>query len=171
MKQTASRKKSTSSPVEPVIVSRLQRATAAQIAREQARELWRRRALRILLGAVVAAMALRVLTIAVQPCLAAYHSTQEIKALRVRLHNERERRQRLLARIDFLKSDHGVEEEARKLGWTRAGEVSLQLVTPESEARPRPPTAASKPLPSRVSGSERLRAALTRWLEGLRGGQ
>src|SRR5688500_1169009 len=113
MKQTTSNRKSASATVEPVIISRLQRATAAQIARERARALWRRRASRILLGAVVAALGLRVLTIAVQPCLAAYRSSRDIDTLRAQLHREAERHKRLQARIRFLQSDHGVEEEAR----------------------------------------------------------
>lgn len=177
MKQTSSDQKRSSPTVEPLIISRLQRATAAQIARERARAAWRQRALRILLAAVAAALGLRVLTIAAQPCLAAYRSAREIDVLRAQLLREEQRHQHLKSELSFLQSDHGVEEEARKLGWTRAGEVSLQLVTPE------PPPAAAKSLgtphaagtspsaasaaktPIHISGSERLRLWLTHWLE------
>src|SRR3954468_24132431 len=123
MKQTASNSKRTSPTVEPVIISRRQRATAAQIARERARAIWRQRAARILVNAVIAAVCLRVLAIAVQPCLAGYRSTRGIHALRTQLQREAERHQHLKSQIAFLQSDSGVEEEARKLGWTRVGEV------------------------------------------------
>jgi hypothetical protein len=60
-----------------------------------------------------------------------------------------------------------VEEEARKLGWTKAGEVALQIVTPEPKVTAKPgslsPTpAAGKEVPIRISGSERVRLYLTR---------
>src|SRR5436853_5863904 len=122
MKQTVSNKKSSTSPVEPLIISRLQRATAAEIARQQARAAWRQRATRLLINAVVAAVALRVATIAVQPCLAALRSQHHIRGLRSQLHEEGERNRHLNAQIAYLKSNQGVEEEARKLGWTKAGE-------------------------------------------------
>jgi cell division protein FtsL len=144
----------------------------AQIAREQARAIWRQRAARILVNAVIAAVCLRVLAIAVQPCLAGYRSTRGIHALRTQLQREAERYQHLKSQIAFLQSDYGVEEEARKLGWTRAGEVALQIVTPEPPTPPTPLVSAdpakavpAEKLPSRVSVSERIRLALTRWLE------
>jgi hypothetical protein len=73
--------------------------------------------------------------------------------------------------VPLLRRDPGLEEAARKPGWTRVGEVSLQIVTPEPPAKP--PTVGASPasaaatgkLPSRVSVSERIRLALTRWLE------
>jgi cell division protein FtsB len=170
MKQTASKAKPSSPDVEPVIISRLQRATAAQIARERARQIWRQRATRIFLNAIMAAVGLRVLAIALQPCVAAYNSSRDLHVLRAQLHRESERNQHLKSQIAFLKSDPGVEEEARKLGWTRLGEVSLQIVTPELPVKapvlPEPATAAATgKLPSRVSVSERIRLALTHWLE------
>jgi cell division protein FtsL len=172
MKNTVSKSKRSSPPVEPVIISRLQRATAAQIAQERARALWRQRAARILVNAVIAAVCLRVLAIAVQPCLAGYRSTRGIHTLRDQLHREAERHQHLQSQIQFLQSDSGVEEEARKLGWTRVGEVALQIVTPEPPSKPLPAVSAepakavpAAKLPSRVSVSERIRLTLTRWLE------
>src|SRR5258708_1701568 len=174
MKQTVSDKKSASTPVEPLIISRLQRATAAEIARQQARAQWRQRAPRILLNPVVAAVALRVGTIAVQPCLAAYRSALHIRSLRAQLHLEAERHQHLMTQISFLKSDQGVEEEARKLGWTKAGEVALQIVTPEPKVTAKPglsslALAGGKNVPIRISGSERVRLALKRLFDPHKG--
>jgi cell division protein FtsL len=170
MKQTSSAKKSSSSPVEPLIISKLQRATAAEIARQQARALLRQRVSRILITAVVAAVGLRVLTIALQPCLAAYRSTLHVRKLRAHLLQEGQRYQHLTSQISFLKSDQGVEEEARKLGWTKAGEVSLQIIAPAPKAAAKPGSspataAAGKDLPVRISGSERLRLWLTRLID------
>jgi cell division protein FtsL len=177
MKQTVTEKKG--SPVEPLIISRLQRATAAQIAREQARAKWRGRASQLFVGAIVAAIALRVLAMAMQPCLAAYRSACDIDQLRVQLRQEMERHEHLKSQISYLQSTHGVEEEARKLGWIKTGEVSLQIVTPE------PPgtgltagdhwqlakASADGKLPAHTSGSEHLRLTLTRWLEGMKQGR
>ena len=176
MKQTISQKKS-STPVEPLIISRAQRTTKAQLERERQRALWRQRAGRILLQAVIAAVVLRFVAIAVQPLMASYRSSRDIHVLRAQFEREMQRKNRLEAQRDFLKSDQGVEEEARRLGWTRIGEVPLQIIHPEP---PRPQPAADQPpvkggeatavtgekLPSRVSVSERIRLALTRFLEG-----
>src|SRR5438034_497782 len=170
MKQTVSNKRSSSTPVEPLIISRVQRATAAEIARQQARAAWRQRATRLFINAVVAAVALRVATIAAQPCLAALRSSRHIHALRAQLHQEGARHQHLTAQISYLKSNQGVEEEARKLGWTKAGEVALQIVTPEPKVTAKssplfPTPAAGKNVPIRISGSERVRLYLTRLLD------
>jgi hypothetical protein len=176
MKQTSTDKKG-STPVEPLIISRLQRATAAQIARDQARAKWRARASQLFLGAIVAAIGLRVLLMAMQPCLAAYRSARDIDQLRVQLRKEMDRHEHLKSQISFLQSNHGIEEEARKLGWVKTGEVSLQIVTPE----PAGPTAKARlqlakagadgTSPAHISGSERVRIALTRWLEGIKKGR
>lgn len=170
MKRTDSNKKSSSTPVEPLIISRLQRATAAEIARQQARAAWRRRATRLVINAVAAAVALRVGTIAVQPCIAALRSQRHIHGLRAQLHQEAERHQHLNAQIAYLKSPQGIEEEARKLGWTRAGEVALQIVTPEPKTAAHPASVAPAPdagknVPIHISGSERVRLFLTHLLD------
>jgi hypothetical protein len=170
MKQTSSQSKYPSTPVEPVIISRLQRATATEIARQQARAAIRQRVTRILLSAVAAAVGLRVLTIALQPCLAAGRSARHIRLLRAQLQREEERRQHLTAQISYLKGDQGVEEEARKLGWTRAGEISLELITPEPKVAGKAgaqsdAAAPGSRLPVHISGSERFRLWLTRLIE------
>jgi hypothetical protein len=171
------KKKVSTTPVEPLIISRLQRTSKAQLEQERQRALWRQRAGRILLQAVIAAVVLRFVSIAVQPCLASYRSSRDIHVLREQYDREMQKQRRLQAQIGFLKSDQGVEEEARRLGWTRIGEVPLQIIHPEP---PRPQPAADQPpvkggeatavtgekLPSRVSVSERIRLALTRFLEG-----
>src|SRR5438105_14652963 len=105
MKQSVSNKRSSSTPVEPLIISRVQRATAAEIARQQARAAWRQRATRLLMNAVVAAVALRVATIAVQPCIAALRSQRHIHGLRGQLHQEAVRKQHLNVQISYLKSN------------------------------------------------------------------
>jgi cell division protein FtsL len=170
MKQTSSAKKNPSAPVEPMIISKLQRATAAEIAKQQARAVLRQRVSRILITAVVAAVGLRVLTIALQPCMAAYRSSLHIRTLRAHLLQEGERRQHLISQISYLKSDQGVEEEARKLGWTKAGEISLQIIAPapKTAARPGLPpatAAAGADLPVHISGAERFRLWLTRLID------
>jgi cell division protein FtsB len=170
MKQTSSQKKNPSTPVEPVIISRLQRATAAEIARQEARAAIRPRVTRSLLYAILAAVGLRVLTIALQPCLAAGRSARHIRLLRAQLQREEERRQHLKAQISYLQTDQGVEEEARKLGWTRSGEISLQLITPEPKVAGKPGAHADDAAPGtntpiHISGSERFRLWLTRLIE------
>ena len=170
MKQTNFDKKTASPPVEPLLISRLHRATAAEIARQQARARLRQRVSRILLTAVIAAIGLRVLTIAVQPCLAACRSARHIRLLRAQRLREAERHQHLKSQISYLRSDLGVEEEARKLGWTKAGEVSLQIITPEPKtvakpgAHPQTPAAGGN-TPVHISGSERFRLWVTRLID------
>src|SRR5687768_14632839 len=95
-------KKGSSPNVEPVIISRLQRTTAAQLAQERARALWRQRALRILVHAVVVAVGLRVLMSAIQPCLASYRAARDIHSLRAQLQQEADRNRRLQRQKQFL---------------------------------------------------------------------
>ena len=170
MKQTSSAKKNSSAPVEPLIISKLQRTTAAEIARQQARAALRQRVSRILITAVVAAIGLRVLSIALRPCLAAYRSTRHIRTLRAQLSREAERHQHLKTQISYLQSDLGVEEEARKLGWTKAGEISLQIIAPAPKAGMKPAAPPLTPAtgadtPIHISGSERFRLWLTHLIE------
>src|ERR1043166_2852023 len=94
MKQSLSNpKKQSTPPVEPVFLSRLQRQTAEQIAQAQARAKRRQRAGRLLVQAVIAAVVLRVLTVAMQPCLAAYRSARDLRVLQTQMNREALRNQ------------------------------------------------------------------------------
>jgi hypothetical protein len=143
---------------EPVLVTPLRSPAARRRARVQAQLAWRRTAVRLLVGGVVAAGLVRVGAIAVEPLVATYRSGREIRTLERRYQVELARQRRLQKEIQFLSTNAGIEREARELGWVKAGETSLQIVMPAAS------TAAPVATPSkRRSGSERVK----QWLDTL----
>jgi hypothetical protein len=148
---------------EPVFVPPLRSPTARKRAKIQAQLAWRRTAVRLLIGGIVAAAMVRVGAIALEPLVVTYRSGREIRTLESQYRSELARRNRLQQEIRFLSTTAGVEEEARRLGWVRTGETSLQvLMPPEAEADRR----ANAPRP-KASGSERVRQWLETWLSAL----
>jgi hypothetical protein len=141
--------------IEPVLVTPLRSPAARRRARVQARLAWRRLAVRLLVGGVLAAAAVRVGAIAIQPVVATFQAGTDTRELETRYRGELARHNRLQRDIRFLSTNAGVEEEARRLGWVKAGETSLQIVEPATPPRP-----AVVP---QLSGSQRFR----RWIESL----
>jgi hypothetical protein len=82
----------------------------------------------LLWGGLALGASIRLGAIALDPIVATYRSSSEIRALRAEYAGAREANERLRRQIDFLRSRSGVEEEARRLGWVRAGELPLRIV-------------------------------------------
>jgi cell division protein FtsB len=156
--------------IEPVLVAPLRPGKGGaeltqQVRGRMSRAAWlgagrgRRLAIALFWGGLALAAAVRLGSIAFQPILVGYRSGREIRDLASEYQEARLRNERLHRQIAFLKTSAGVEEEARRLGWVRAGERPLQIVLPEtvahrpSHADDRPPTADRGPLGDRLNGS------------------
>lgn len=152
--------------IEPPLVTPLRSPKARKRARVQAQLAWRRTAVRLLVGGVVAAGLVRLGAIAVEPLVATYRSGREIQTLEARYHRELNRQQHLQRELQFLSTNAGIEEEARRLGWVKTGETSIQIVKPAT-----PPAAAPVAAPPKKrSGSENVKAWLDTWLSGFQSG-
>jgi hypothetical protein len=83
----------------------------------------------LLWGGLALAASIRLATIAMDPIVATYRTSSEIRALNVSYQEAQTRNERLKRQIAHLNSRAGVEEEARRLGWVRAGEMPLLIVS------------------------------------------
>lgn len=88
----------------------------------------------LLWGGLALAASLRLITIALDPILATYHSTIEIRTLEAEFETARRSNEHLRRQIAYLNSRAGIEEEARRLGWVRAGELPLRIVRGSTHA-------------------------------------
>jgi cell division protein FtsL len=156
---------SSGSPVEPVLVTPLRSAAARKQARLRAQLSWRRAAVRLLVGGVVAAAVVRIGAIALQPLVATYRSGRAIQSLEGQYHSELARRNHLQREIQYLSTNAGIEEEARRLGWVKEGETALQILRPAGVSRD---TLALVASPRKLSGAERVKQWLGTWLIALR---
>jgi cell division protein FtsB len=147
--------------IEPLLVTPLRSPKARKRARVQAQLAWRRTAVRLLAGGVVAAALVRLGAIAVEPLVATYRSGREIQALEIRYRGELGRHNHLQREMQFLSTNAGIEEEARRLGWVKDGETSIQIVKPASP--PAAPAPAISP-PKKLSGSDHVKEWLNTWL-------
>jgi cell division protein FtsB len=100
---------------------------------------------------LLAALGLRLAAIAVQPIAAAYRSSRDIQVLEKEYAAVRQRNEWLQNRVRYLNTPAGIEEEARRQGWVRAGEVRLRIVPLEalSQGTPHAPSARSERLLAR----------------------
>jgi cell division protein FtsB len=150
--------------IEPLLVTPLRSPAARKRVRAQAQLAWRRTAVRLLVGGVVAAGLVRLGAIAAEPLVATYRSGRDIQALETRYRDELGRRKHLQHEIQFLSTNAGIEEEARRLGWVKDGETSIQILTPSTASTaPAPETLPAK----KLSGSERVKQWLNTWLSVL----
>lgn len=110
-------------------------------------------ALVIAVGGVGFAFAGQIAAVAMHPLVATTQTGQEIRRMESQLKEELNANERLREDIKYLKTHAGIEQEARRLGWTRPGEVALTLVQPETppvdgKQQPKPrsfETAAAQP--------------------------
>jgi hypothetical protein len=110
-------------------------------------------ALVIAVGGIGFAFAGQIAAVAMHPLVATTQTGQEIRKMESQLKDELAANERLRDDIKYLKTKAGIEQEARRLGWTRPGEVALTLVQPETapaDAKPQPKphsfeTAAAQP--------------------------
>lgn len=122
-----------------------------------------RAAVLIALAGLVFAFAGRIGGVALEPVLATYRTGREIRRLEAVLAREQAVNAQLRADIAYLRTRDGVEQEARRRGWVRSGEVALTVIDPQEENAASPSGASGQPgleeaKPRSVAG--RIRAAI-----------
>jgi cell division protein FtsB len=119
-----------------------------------------RTALWIVAGATVFAFAGRIGAFAMEPLAATWRTEQEIRELRDATRKETAVNEQLRRDIAYLSTQAGVEQEARRRGWVRPGEVALSIVRPEPEVAPATEPKAEPIKTASASISDRIQSVL-----------
>lgn len=145
--------------LDPVLVTPLRRPETRPRKRRRSRAsqsnplVWKA-AVGIVVAAVVVTFASRIAAFAMQPVLATVRTGAEIRRLQDVKRQEAQVNESLKQDILYLKTRAGIEQEARRRGWVKPGEVALALVQPET---PEPPvTVDRKPVESASAESSTL---------------
>jgi hypothetical protein len=115
----------------------------------------------ILVAATVACtLAGRVATVAAAPLMATYRAGQEIGALQVELGRQGSTNAQLREDIKYLKTPEGIEQEARRRGWVKPGEVALSIVAADEPRAAARVAGAPAEAPVHQSVADRIRSAV-----------
>lgn len=120
------------------------------------------RAAAFVLGAsVLISFGGQIASVAFQPIQVTHRTGMEVRALQAEVEEQRRKNEQLERDIAYYRTRAGIEQEARRKGWVREGEVAVNLVLPPAPQRTQ--TASAAPVESRdaQSVSTRLRS----WLE------
>lgn len=98
----------------------------------------------IVAAAMLFAFAGRIAAFAIEPVVATMNTGKEIRALEVLKGKEAQQNAQLQQDIHYLKTRSGVEQEARRRGWVRPGEVALAIAQPDPP--PPPPKVNKQPV-------------------------
>lgn len=90
----------------------------------------------IVVGAAVFAFAGRIAAFAVEPVAVTMRTGKEIRQLQDLQRREAQVNEQLRQDIAYLKTPAGIEQEARRRGWVKPGEVALSIVQPEAPEAP-----------------------------------
>lgn len=154
--------------LDPVLVTPLRRPTKRSPHRKPSADRPRpavmKTALLIVITGLVVASAGRAAQVVLEPLVTIQRRGQEITALRRERDQRRADNEQLRQDIAYLNSNAGVEQEARRRGWMKPGEVALSIVVPEpaaetqlaSEGKPAQNASAA----DRLSISDRIRTVL-----------
>lgn len=112
----------------------------------KARPVVMKTAVGIVVVTALVAFAGRIAAFALEPVLATYRTGHEIQALEKAVAKVETKNARLKQDITYLKTPAGVEQEARRRGWVRKGEVAMSVIQPETVPGAAPLKPASKPL-------------------------
>jgi cell division protein FtsL len=109
------------------------------------------RALAVVLGTCVMLFcAYMVLAKATRPYLISYAESKEITDAKQQIAQAKAEHERLQRDIEYMKTPSGQEEEARKLGWVKQGEISVVVETPVAPTEEvRVPDTAPAPAPAK----------------------
>ena len=145
--------------LDPVFVPSLrlpeQRRSARRSRQPKARPAVIKTAVTIVAAAAAFALVGRVAAFAVQPVVMTQQMGGEVQQLQRQLAVENQANARLMQDIAYLKTPAGTEQEARRRGLVRMGEVPMSFVMPEGAPAP-----AAAPAPRPRSVAERIRAAV-----------
>lgn len=121
--------------LDPVLVKPLRRperrAPQPRSAAQRTHPAVMRTAFAIVALTAVCAFAGRVTSIAAEPVLSTYRTGREVKGLELAVERQSASNEQLRRDIAYLRTLAGVEQEARRRGWVRPGEVALSVVVPE----------------------------------------
>lgn len=76
----------------------------------------------------------RITAFAMEPLVVTMRTGQQIQGLKDQRKQEAQTNEQLRQDIAYLKTPAGIEQEARRRGWVRPGEVALSIVQPEVPA-------------------------------------
>jgi hypothetical protein len=150
--------------LDPVLVTPLrrpetrQRKRAARVVQASPRVL--KIAVGIVIGATLVTFAGRISAFAMQPVMATWQTGQEIRRLEQAARTETAANEQLKRDIAYLTTRAGVEQEARRRGWVKPGEVALAIVRPEPEAPPAPKPQTPPVKTASASVSQRIQSVL-----------
>jgi cell division protein FtsB len=121
-------------------------------------------ALLIVAAGVFIASAGRAAQIVVEPLVTIQRRGQEITELKKERTQRLAENEQLRQDITYLNSNAGVEQEARRRGWVKPGEVALSIVLPEPVAEAKV-AGAGKPIQTasaetHLSVADRIRTVL-----------
>jgi hypothetical protein len=127
-------------------------------------------ALGIVLSAIAISFAGRIAAFALEPVFVTYQTGQEIRHLQKVAGARSATNAQLRQDIAYLNTAAGVEQEARRRGWVKPGEVALSLVSPEDSAAAEAAAVGARPEKARsVSVADRIRDAVDTCLAVLGG--
>lgn len=146
-------------PLDPMLVSPLRRPDPHKtLPRRRASTTQARpkllRAAAILVGATALfAFTGRITAFAMAPVVATHQTGLQIRTLEQELMKERLVNAQLERDIAYLGTQAGIEQEARRRGWVRKGEIVITLVEPEGAKPPAPPVKATVEMASAAGDS------------------
>jgi hypothetical protein len=155
--------------LDPVLVTPLRRPERRPRKRPsaavKARPIVIKTAFSIVVGAVAFAFAGRVAAFAVEPVLVTHRTGAEITRLKELKAKEAHINAQLKQDIEYLATAAGVEQEARRRGWVKPGEVALAFKTADQPAEAPKDEVAAEPVRTALaetspSVSDRIRAAV-----------
>jgi hypothetical protein len=123
-------------------------------------------AIAIVVGTVALTCAGRVAQFVTEPVLSMHGAGLEIKALREERAKRRADNERLRRDIEYLNSNAGIEQEARRRGWVKPGEVALSIVVPDAPA-PAAVASTGRKASVRTAASEHSRSISDRIREAV----
>jgi len=162
--------------LDPVLVTPLRRPETRQRRRRRARvrpadHRLRTTALTVVGAAACLFVAGKAVAFALGPVGDTWRTGAEIRSLEGQVDQQKQINARLKQDIEYLRTPAGTEQEARRRGWVKEGEVALSVVAPEP--LPEEPTVDRTPIRTAAapSISSRIQSAIDTCLAVFGGGR
>ncbi|MBM3460201.1 MAG: hypothetical protein FJX77_16905 [Armatimonadetes bacterium] len=104
-----------------------------------------KRALYVVAGAVALCVAIRLCQFALHPVVRIVQTGDQIRNLEVAIAREKSYNADVRSDVEYLKTSAGIEQEARRKGWVRPGEIAISVVQPAVESGPTAGPPGSRP--------------------------